>query len=255
MSPRVRASRTSCCLPKFSRNPSRRERQFSAPGRPPSAATPFSATNTVDLLLGYTSGFATRSGGQSQAVTRLTYLVDVTNQAYANSQIDAQVRLVRTMEVDYPDATSNQSALYALTGVDCTTQPNGSLNCTYVGPAASLQPLHAARGQYGADLASLVRNFDDPEEVVGCGIAWLMGGGQGANIDATDADSGMSVVSDSNGSGFPDGGYACRDEARLRTNWPITWARLMIAIRQMAMTTYYRQTSTDAIRTHSGIRL
>jgi len=172
------------------------------------------AANTVDVLIGYTNGFATRLGGQSQAVTRLTYLVDVTNQAYVNSQVDAQVRLVRTMQVSYPDATNNETALYELSGVQCTTEPDSSLNCTYIGPPASLAPLYAARDQYGADLVSLVRNFNEPENE-GCGIAWLIGGGQ-TNIDSSAADAGMSVVSDSNGTGgagsFPDNGRVCRDE-------------------------------------------
>lgn len=170
-------------------------------------------TTTVDVLIGYTSGFASRLGGQSQATTRLTYLVDVTNQAYANSQIDAQVRLVRAMQVTYPDATPNDSALYALTGVDCTEQPDGSLDCELVGPPASLAPLHTARDQYGADLVSLVRNFNDPENE-SCGIAWINGGGQ-SNITSNDEFTGMSVVSDSNGTGpgsFPDNLKVCSDE-------------------------------------------
>lgn len=160
---------------------------------------------TVDLLIGYTSGFATRLGGQSQANTRLVNLVDITNQAYANSQVDGRVRLVKTMQVNYPDATANSSALYALTG--CTESA-----CTQVD--AALQPLHDARQQYGADAISLVRNFNDPENG-GCGIAWLIGGAQ-TPIATTDEYAAMSVVSDTNGMGgagsFPDNGFVCRDE-------------------------------------------
>jgi peptidyl-Asp metalloendopeptidase len=167
-----------------------------------------SATNTVDVLLGYTATFAQRLGGRSQAVTRLTNMVDVANQAYANSQISATLRLVATVQVTYPDATSNQSALYELTGVTCTDS-----GCQGTTIPASLQPLHAARDQYGADLVSLVRNFSDPEQG-GCGIAWIIGGKQ-ARIDATNEYAGMSVISDTNGMGgasFPDNGYYCRDE-------------------------------------------
>lgn len=171
-------------------------------------AVPLNGSTTVDVLLGYTTAFATRLGGQSQANTRLTFLVDVTNQAYLNSQIDARVRLVKTIEVAYPDATANNTALYNLTGVECNP------NCTYVGPTASLEPLHTARDQYGADLVSLVRNFNNPENG-SCGVAWLIGGGQ-VNIDSSDEYAGMSVVSDSNGTGgagsFPDDGYVCSNE-------------------------------------------
>lgn len=163
---------------------------------------------TVDVLLGYTTAFASRLGGVSQANTRLNYLVDVTNQAYVNSQIDAQVRLVGTLQVAYPDNTSNKTALEELTGVVCET------SCSEAPVPAALQPLHVARDQYGADLVSLVRNFNYPENG-GCGIAWLIGGGQ-VPIDQTDEYAGMSVVSDSNGTvtppAFPDDGYVCRDE-------------------------------------------
>jgi len=170
------------------------------------AAVP--AANTVDVLLGYTATFAQRLGGRSQAVTRLTYMVDVANQAYVNSQVSAMLRLVATVQVTYPDATSNENALYELTGLTCTDS-----GCKDTAIPAALQPLHAARDQYGADLVSLVRNFNDPEQG-GCGIAWIIGGEQ-TRIDATDEYAGMSVVSDTNGTSgasFPDNGYYCRDE-------------------------------------------
>lgn len=171
------------------------------------------AGNTVDVLLGYTSNFASRLGGQSQANTRLTFLVDVANQAYANSQVAARLRLVKTVQVSYPDATGNDTALYELTGVACTEQPDGSLDCNDAPVPTSLQPLLAAREQYGADTVSLVRNFNSPENG-SCGIAWLIGGGQ-VSITSSDEYAAMSVVSDSNGMGvesFPDNGFACRDE-------------------------------------------
>jgi hypothetical protein len=180
-------------------------------GMPPTAGeTPTTAANIVDLVLGYTSAFATRYGGQSGAVTRLTYLVDIANVAYANSQVAASLRLVRTQQVSYPDATSNEQALYDLTGVQCTEQ-SGGLDCDYVGVPAALQPLHDARDKYGADLVSLVRNFNDPEND-GCGIAWLKGGGQ-VSISPSDEATGLSIVSDSGGSLYPDGKFICREES------------------------------------------
>jgi hypothetical protein len=168
------------------------------------------ATTTVDLLLGYTNGFASRLGSQSAAVTRLTHLVDIANQAFANSQVDAQIRLVGTQQVTYADATSNDQALYDLTGVECSETPNG-LDCEFVGAPAALQPLHQARDRLGADLVSLVRNFNDPENG-GCGVAWLNGGGQ-IPISTEDEVTGLSVVSDSGGTQFPDGTAFCREES------------------------------------------
>lgn len=172
------------------------------------AAAPISeaatASNTVDIVLGYTNAFAARLGGTSQAVTRLRYLVDLTNQAYVDSQVNGQVRLVQTVQVNYPDATSNQGALFELTGVSCVPSNTGSRrlpdqgqDCTAVGQPAALQPLIAAREQYGADLVSLIRTFQAPENG-SCGVAWLHGAGQ-VPIDGASAAYAFSIVSDSNG--------------------------------------------------------
>lgn len=170
-------------------------------------AVPINAATIVDVLLGYTGGFADRLGGDSQARTRLTNMTDIANQAYLNSNINARVRLVKTVRVNYPDSTDNDQALYDLTGWTC------SPNCSHTGISPALQPMHDARAQYGADLVSLVRNFDDATNG-SCGVGWILGGGQ-QPIDNTDAEFGMSVVSDSNGTGqgsFPSNGYICRDE-------------------------------------------
>jgi hypothetical protein len=181
-----------------------------------SAAVPQS--NIVDVVVGYTNGFAARLGGQSQAVTRLTHLVAVTNQAFTNSQINGAVRMVGTIQLTYPDDTNNETALRALSGVTCTELNNGNLDCKPAPIPAALQPLVTRRANLRADLISLVRNFTDPENE-SCGIAWAIGSGEKA-ITSADAASGVSVVSDSNGVGnddsagqpFPDNGYVCRNE-------------------------------------------
>ena len=183
----------------------------------PSAASAATASSTIDLVLGYTTGYANRLGGTSQAATRLNHLVDITNQAYIDSKVDGEVRLVKAVQVDYPDATSNQAALFELTGVSCTTSNTGSvrlpdrgLNCTAAARPAALAPLAAAREQYGADLVSLVRVFTMPENG-SCGAAWLLGAGQ-TTIDATDASFAFSVVSDSSGNQFPSQSTTCRED-------------------------------------------
>ena len=164
----------------------------------PSAA----ATTVVDVVLGYTSGFAARLGGQSQANTRLAHLAVVTNQAYANSLLDARIRIVAAVQVSYPDATDNGDALEKLTGYRS--------GVGFITPDAAFSQLRAARETYGADLVSLVRIFNEPENA-GCGIAWLIGGGQNP-INSSDSPFGYSVVSDSSGGLFPDNGYVCREE-------------------------------------------
>lgn len=171
-------------------------------GAASTTAAPANAATTLDVVLGYTQGFASYHGGQSQALTRLNFLVDVTNEAYVNSQVDARVRLVHTLQVDYADATDNGETLEALTGYKSGTG-------TIPVPAA-LQPLRAARDQYGGDLVSLVRKFNTPEND-GCGIAWLIGGGR-TTVDGNDAPFGYSVVSDGQDAGTDGKTYFCRQE-------------------------------------------
>ncbi|GGK13306.1 hypothetical protein GCM10011394_23180 [Luteimonas terricola] len=155
----------------------------------------------VDVLLGYTPGFVTMMGGTSQAQTRLNHIVTVGNQALANSSVAANLRLVGTLQVNYTDNGSNESVLEQLTG------SNGSSPVTV---PASLQPLREERERVGADLVSLVRRFRDTEHQ-GCGIAWLIGGGQSQIVPGHEA-YGYTVISDSNGTLSPDGGHYCRDE-------------------------------------------
>lgn len=175
-----------------------------------------SALTTVDLLIGYTNGFANRLGGQSQALTRLRFLVDLANQAYSDSQVPGRLRLVGAVAVDYPDATSNRTTLFELTGVSCVNAPGGQLpdrgvSCTQTGQPAALQPLIAARQQLGADVVSLVRRFESPENG-SCGYAWLLGNTQTPINPVADSAFAMSVVSDSSGTVFADGGASCRHE-------------------------------------------
>ncbi len=193
-------------------------RAQSLPATKESAITTATPATTVDLVLGYTTGFATRLGGQSQALTRLQFIVDIANQGYLNSKVGGQLRLVHAVQVDYPDATLNRTALGELSGVQCVPVsgpgqrhlPDTDVNCTPATPPASLQPLLQARQRYGADLVSLVRIYSVPENQT-CGVAWLLGGGRSA-LDASSAPFGLSVVSDSSGLQFPDNGATCRDE-------------------------------------------
>ena len=169
----------------------------------PVMATAASSTATVDVVLGYSPGFAADHGGTSGAVTRLNYLVDVANTAYTNSGINAKVRLVHAMQVTYTDSSSNDSTLQKLTGYDTTTNHQTT-------PDPAFNALRAARDQYGADLVSLVRSYRDPEND-GCGIAWLIGGGQ-SGISTSDSYFGYSVVSDGTDAGTDGHTYYCLDE-------------------------------------------
>lgn len=184
---------------------------------PASASAPATLSSTVDVVIGYTSTFASRLGGTSQAMTRLNFMVDVANQGFANTGLAGRLRLAKAVEVDYPDNTSNRSALFDLSGQNCTirstgevTLPDASADCTPTTPSAALQPLLAARAQYGGDVVALVRNLEMPGSQ-SCGTAWMLGGGQTA-IDSSDADFAFSVVNDTSGATFPSQGSTCRHE-------------------------------------------
>lgn len=178
------------------------DRQALAAAAPRTSQATVAATRVVDVVVGYTTGFrienTTNLGNTAPVMTRLNFLVQVTNESYVNSQVDAKVRIVHAMEVGYTDANDNSDALAALTGSDGSETPN----LANVDPA--LKALHSARDQYGADLVSVVRDFQHPE-AVSCGVAWLLGGGQ-STLHVGYRIYGMSVVSDGS-----DGGYFCEE--------------------------------------------
>lgn len=153
-----------------------------------------SGSVTIDVMVAYTPGFVSELGSVSNALTRIQYLIDLTNQAYISSQVNQQIRLVDTVEVNYPDNTSNQSALDDITGIDDNGNP--------VSIPASLQGIASLRTEYGADLVTLIRSFDDSTQG-NCGTAWLIGGNQ-TKITQSDYVYGYNVVSDGSS-----GGYYC----------------------------------------------
>lgn len=180
--------------------------KLGAPSPRPSAAPSGAmaaekATAIIDVAVGYTGGLASRLGGASAAMTRINDLVAHTNVALANSQVDARVRLVHSMQVSYADTNENSVALEELTGFDSDSQ-------TRTTPNAAFNGLRSARDQYGADLVVLLRPFLDPEQD-GCGIAWLIGGAK-EGVSPNDGQDyfGYAVVSDGQ-----DGGYFCRKES------------------------------------------
>lgn len=164
---------------------------------------PPTAANTIDVAVGYSAGFRASYGNQSAAVTRLAYLIQIGNQGFSNSNVNGYLRLVTATEVAYTDSNANQTALYELTG------SNGQSN---VAIPAALTPLRTARDQYGADVALLVRDFQQPEHQ-GCGIAWLIGA-NGANVTpAQDSVWGYGVISDGDDLGTDGNSYYCAVES------------------------------------------
>ncbi|WP_267222630.1 reprolysin-like metallopeptidase [Dyella silvae] len=144
----------------------------------------------VDLLLGYTPGMVTQLGSVSAVVTRLNYLVAVANQAYSDSQVNGHVRLVGTMQVNYPDYSADGTVL------------SDMINTSTTGPLAALR---ARRQMLGADLVSLVRPFSSSGQGGVCGLGYLnFAGGQA--ITTASAPYGYSTIGDGS-----NGGYYCLD--------------------------------------------
>ena len=127
----------------------------------------------------------------------------------------------------------------------------------YQAPAHGITPdpafnaLRAARETYGADLVSLVRKFQAPEND-SCGVAWLLGGGkQGIDADVGWDDLGYSVVSDGHRRGQPTARPTTARTKRWRTNSATTWARRTTARpprAMMACSTILTTTAPTTIR-------
>ncbi|MGN7832409.1 FG-GAP-like repeat-containing protein [Pseudoxanthomonas sp. 22568] len=167
-------------------------------------AAPPSGVNTIDVAVGYTAGFRNQAALKQQSVTTaLTFLFQVANQGLSNSKVNGYMRLVNAQEVSYTDTNANQTALYELTG------SNGASNVTI---PATLTPLRTARDQYGADVALLVRGFQQPEHQ-GCGIAWLIGARGETVTPAQHAGWGYGVISFGDDLGTDGNSYYCAPES------------------------------------------
>ncbi len=143
------------------------------------------APTTIDVMILYTPGLASRLG--SNLSTRLDQLVALSNQAYRDSGIYINLRLVHAEQVNYSDTTTNSAALNALT---YSSDP-------------ALANVASLRDTYGADLVSLIRPFNYSTSGGSCGVGWV-GGYNGQPISLY-ANYGYSVISDGrdvNGSGY-----------------------------------------------------
>ena len=111
---------------------------------------------TVDLMIVYTKGLATRLG--AGLMTRLYNLVTAANTAYIDSEVAITLRLVNATMVNYPDAPEGDG-----TALDAITPSFG-------GGSGVFSNIEAIRNANGADLVSFLRNGSD---FGGSGIAWL----------------------------------------------------------------------------------
>ncbi len=136
----------------------------------------------LDMMVLYTNGMASAYPG-SQIDTRIQNLIDQSNLALANSQIDTQLNLVYSQAVNYPDDSIGdmREALDDLT--------------KNLGVFSNVETL---RTLYGADQVTLLRQYVDE----GCGMAWLLQA-------TTDAGHAYSVVHDAEKT--DNSGYYCSE--------------------------------------------
>lgn len=146
---------------------------------------------TIDVMILYTPGLASRLGSGLSA--RLDQLVALSNQTYRDSGVYINLRMVHSQQVNYSDATTNATALSALT--------NGS------DPA--LADVARLRDAKGADLVSLARPYNKETSGGSCGVAWLIGSGGKAESISSYSSRGYSVISD--GKDVNNSGYYCGD--------------------------------------------
>ena len=119
------------------------------------AASSFNGNTIVDVLVLYNADFNTRN--DNDAPTRIDYLTALSNQAYLDSQVSMQIRVVATELIDYSTEPSNSEALTAISDTDSSTLAND---------VATL------RNQTGADLVIFIRPYKLSTHG-GCGQAML----------------------------------------------------------------------------------
>lgn len=116
----------------------------------------------VDLLVVYTSAAKTQEGGQAAIEALITLAVDSANQAYSNSQIAMQLRLVHTAEVAYSESGAMDTDLSRL-----RSSSDGVMD-----------QVHPLRDQHKADLVALIVDNGGNS----CGIAYVMTNGPRAGF-------------------------------------------------------------------------
>ncbi|MCU7798954.1 MAG: hypothetical protein KZQ70_02120 [gamma proteobacterium symbiont of Lucinoma myriamae] len=130
----------------------------------------------------YNDEFKSRNNNPS---VRIDYLAAVANQAYLDSQVSMQIRVVGTELISYSNSLTNDSLLDAIT--------NFSL----------ANAVTALRNQTGADLVIFIRPYQYSHD--SCGLAWL-------NIYMNLSGS-LATVSD--GSDINGSGWFCSDPIKI----------------------------------------
>lgn len=134
-----------------------------------------SASSQIDIMVAYSTDTKINYGGVDGVNAHIALAIAESNQAYANSQIDAQLRLVHTVEVENTSGNMSND----LSALQSTTD-------------GKLDEIHSLRDQYGADMVSWFN-----EQSGYCGIAYVNKG----DI-SQDAAWGFSVVNSGCATGY-----------------------------------------------------
>lgn len=108
--------------------------------------------NTIDLLVAYSDDVRSNAGSQAAVVAMINNAVSEANQAYSNSEININLRLVGTMEVAYAESGNFNTDLNRL-----ATNGDGFLD-----------EVHVQRESLNADNVVLVLSAG------GCGLGYVM---------------------------------------------------------------------------------
>jgi hypothetical protein len=111
------------------------------------------AARTIDSLVAYTAQARASAGGTAAIEALIILAVEETNQAFANSLIEAQLRLVHMGEVPYVESGDMSTDLWRL-------RETGD---------GHIDEVHTWRDDFGADVVSLISN-----DTSYCGMAYLM---------------------------------------------------------------------------------
>lgn len=134
-----------------------------APLIPPALATsdpvPSAMTDDpgqIDVLVVYTTKAKDAQGGTNNMLALINNAVALANQAYTNSGIATQLRLVGTLETTYNEGTTNTDFYDSLNRLTNTSD-------------GFMDNVHTLRNELGADMVNLLIDNN-----AFCGLAWQM---------------------------------------------------------------------------------
>ena len=116
-------------------------------------------SSNVDVVVLYTPTLVNVWGSDAAMKARIAHLEAITNQAYVDSDVDQTVTVVGAYMVDYINTLDNIDALESMSSPGASALPRDA---------------HRLREIHGADLVSLLREFDRANQT-SCGVGWLGG--------------------------------------------------------------------------------